>query len=171
MRFLQRSFGLSGFLVFWRFLKNVFLSFTLVWWCTLPIFPSFHKFPFHRAFLFVFYFSLLAWHIFLCKMSSLYRRCIYWLSLLWFAALFRFFFFLQTVWYRTRTIGGRFFSSDLVSLYPPMYFPCMWFSGIRAIKNKNRDSASPKIIFFWVFTPPVHFSPAVGSTLLFCMVF
>ena len=98
-----------------------FLSFPIVWWCKLPIFPSICTLPFLRAFWFlldlvvrllpscvVCRFSLLASRIFLCKIPLLYLEYIFSKSVLGFPILFRFW---QTVWCRPCTSGGWFFSA------------------------------------------------------------
>ena len=66
----------------------------------------------------VFRFSLLTWHIFLCKIRSLNRHWISSLPVFGFPILFHFW---QTVWCRPSTLGGWFFSYDLESLYPPVH--------------------------------------------------
>ena len=78
--------------------------------------------------------------------------------------------FLQ-IWCRPCIWGGWFFSCDIWSLYPPVHFLSIWFSGIIAITNSNNDSASPWKIRLWIFTSVKLFPPAVSSTLQFCMVF
>ena len=80
MRFLLCSLVSNTFVILLK-LKNFFLlSFPLVWWYPLPIFPSTCKFPFIivfwffldlailflPSFVFFFCFSLFAWHICLC---------------------------------------------------------------------------------------------------------
>ena len=49
------------------------------------------------------------------------------------------------------------FSCDLVSLYRPVHFLSMWFSGIIAITNSNDDSASLWKIAFWILTSTKFF--------------
>ena len=88
IRFLLYSLVLSSSLVLLWYSFIIFLSSPLVLCCSLPIFLSICKFPFFRAFLlfldlvvpfFPLYlvscFSLLAWHIFLCQISSLCPDC------------------------------------------------------------------------------------------------
>ena len=63
------------------------------------------------------------------------------------------------------------FSRDLLSLYPAVYFLNMWFSGIMAVMNSKRDSASPWKIPLWIFVSAKLLPRAVSSTLQVCMVF
>ena len=86
MRFLLCSLVFSSFSR--DILFQFFLSFPHVWWCSLPISSSISKFPFLQVFWFfldfvdqflpsfVFCFSLLALHILLCQIPSLYLNCI-----------------------------------------------------------------------------------------------
>ena len=62
MRFLLYTLISRSFLVLQRYV--FFLSFPLVWWCPLPIFPSICKFPFHQLLLLLLlFYSLRVFHI------------------------------------------------------------------------------------------------------------
>ena len=62
------------------------------------------------------------------------------------------------------------FSCDLLSLYPAVYFPRMWFSGIMAIMNSKGESAAPWKMPLWIFVSATLLPPAVSSTLQVFMV-
>ena len=78
------------FWLFWDTFLKFFLSFPLVWWCQVPIFPSICRFSFLRAFWWlldlvvrllplctVCQFLSLAWYIFQCQIPLLYLDCMY----------------------------------------------------------------------------------------------
>ena len=114
IRFLLYSFVSSNFLVLLKYSFLIFLSSPLVWWYQLPRCPSICRFLFSGRSNFSWSgisipsircrlpLSLLAWGIFLCKITSLRADCIFWPHVSYFPILFHFW---QTVWCRPCTLG------------------------------------------------------------------
>ena len=116
----------------------------------------------------IFCFSLLALHIFLYQIPSLYLDCISSLSVLRFPVLFH---FLQRIRCRLCTTGGWFFfSCDLWSLYLSVHFVSIWLSEI-AITNSNGDSAYLWKIPLWIFTSVKLFPSALQFSTIFSINF
>ena len=119
-------------IVFLAFLRYyIFLSSPIVWNFRLPILrrnPCVLIFSwFGTSFPFIicrFYFSLLEWHILLCRIAFLYPDCIFSLPVL------ASFSFLATSLMSSMYIWLWFFSCNSWSLQQPVHFLCMWLSGI-----------------------------------------
>ena len=56
------------------------------------------------------------------------------------------------------------FSCDLLNLYLPVYFLCIWLRGIITITNSNGDSASHWNLPLWIFNSANIFPLVVNST-------
>ena len=94
------------------------------------------------------------------RFSLLIPILISWLYILIACVRSRIFFrFLHTAWCRPCLLGGWFCISKFV------HFVAMWFSGIIAITNSNRGSASPWKISHLIFTFAEVFPPAIKSTV------
>ena len=97
----------------------------------------------------VFHYSLLAWHIFLRQITSLYPDYIFLSSVPGCPILFHFW---QIVWCRPCAWGDSSLQVLFKFVDAPVHFLSMWLRGIIAIINCNGDRASPLKIPLWIFT-------------------
>ena len=75
--------------------------------------------------------------------------------------------FLASILMSSMYIRWLIFNCDLVSLYLPVHFLSMWFSGIITIPNSNGDSAYSLKIPLWILTSVRLLPQAVSSTFQF----
>ena len=156
-RSLLKSFISSSFLILQRY---VFLIFSFNYICLMVSASNISKYL--QVFCFP-RFLILSWFgssipsisfrlpLFItskCQIPSLCSDCILSLHVLKFPVIFSFFANSLT---SSMYIRWLIFPCNLLSLYPAVYFQCMWLSGIIVITNCNGDSASPLNIIIIMF--------------------